>query len=138
MVGTEHFFRSRKAASGNAKVSSNKLKLLVTIVPRSKAEIYAAQIQNLECNMQMILYGRGTASKEMLNLMGLADSEKGVIISVVGENTLPAILETIEGMFNTIKGGKGIAYTVPLSSVIGSLIFGFLSNNRSQVRKQEA
>ncbi|MCF0215804.1 MAG: hypothetical protein HUK21_04965, partial [Fibrobacteraceae bacterium] len=107
MVGTEHFFRSRKAASGNAKVSSNKLKLLVTIVPRSKAEIYAAQIQNLECNMQMILYGRGTASKEMLNLMGLADSEKGVIISVVGENTLPAILETIEGMFNTIKGGKG-------------------------------
>ena len=37
----------------------------------------------------------------------------------------------LEEKFKTIKGGKGIAYTIPLSSLIGKLIFGFLSNNRT-------
>ena len=31
--------------------------------------------------------------------------------------------------FRTVKGGKGIAYTVPMTSVIGVAIYQFLSNN---------
>jgi hypothetical protein len=30
--------------------------------------------------------------------------------------------------FRTVKGGKGIAYTVPISSTIGVAIYQFLSN----------
>ena len=35
----------------------------------------------------------------------------------------------------TVRGGKGIAFTIPFTSVIGALIFGFLSNNRSMIKE---
>jgi hypothetical protein len=36
----------------------------------------------------------------------------------------------LEEKFTTIKDGKGIAFTVPMSSVIGVAIYRFLSNHR--------
>ena len=43
-----------------------KLKLLVTIVNRSKALYYSDLIEQYEVNMQMVIYGHGTADSEML------------------------------------------------------------------------
>ena len=60
-----------------------KLKLLVTIVNRSKALYYSDLIEQYEVNMQMVIYGHGTADSEMLSLLGLAESEKAVIISFI-------------------------------------------------------
>jgi len=40
-------------------------------------------------------------------------------------------------MFKTMKNGKGIAFTVPMTSVIGVSIYGFLSNNRMTVKEEE-
>ena len=44
-------------------------------------------------------------------------------------------MHMLEDKFDTIKNGKGIAFTVPFSSVIGTLIYGFLSNNRMAVKE---
>jgi nitrogen regulatory protein PII len=64
----------------------------------------------------------------------LADIDKTVIFSVIREDTSTQALNAIEEKFNTIKNGKGIAYTIPLTSVIGVSIYGFLSNNRMTVK----
>ena len=37
----------------------------------------------------------------------------------------------LEEKFKTVKGGKGIAYTVPMTSTIGVAIYQFLSNTTS-------
>ena len=37
-------------------------------------------------------------------------------------------LSTLEEKFNTVRNGKGIAYTVSMSSVIGVAVYQFLSN----------
>jgi hypothetical protein len=37
--------------------------------------------------------------------------------------------------FRTIKNGGGIAYTIPLSSVIGVAVYTFLSNNKDAVKE---
>ena len=39
-------------------------------------------------------------------------------------------MKCLETKFATIKNGKGIAFAVPLSSVIGVNIYQFLSNNK--------
>jgi hypothetical protein len=92
----------------------------------------------MEVNMQLAVPAKGTASKEIMNLLGLADNDKTVIFSVIREDMAKLALETIEEKFRTIRNGKGIAYTVPLSSVIGVSLYGFLSNNPMTVRKEEA
>ena len=134
----KHISRRRHASpDGHSNVSMNRLKSLVTMVNRSKADIYMDHIQSFGVNMQMVFFGRGTASQEVLSAIGLADSERAVILSVIGEDRLKAALESIEEKFNTIAGGKGIACTIPMTSVIGKSIFNFLSDNRKAVRRNE-
>ena len=129
--------RPARMADGHSRVSMNRLKILVTTVNRAKADFYMDHIQSFGVNMQMVFFGKGTAPQEILAAMGLADSDRAVIFSVIGEDRLPAALESLEEKFRTIEGGKGIAYTVPLKSIIGKSIFNFLSDNRSQVGRIE-
>ncbi len=119
------------------KVKSNRLKLLITIVARKKAEYYTDLIQSFDVNMQMVVLAEGTANAKMLGLLGLLDSEKVVIFSVIQENKVADALSMLEHKFQTIRDGKGVACTVPLTSVIGTLIYGFLSNNRLTVKENK-
>lgn len=105
-----------------------KIKLLVTIVNKNKAEFYVDFLQSFDANLQLILRARGTAGSEMLHYMGLEESEKTVLFSLIREDLAPRALAGLEEKFKTIRGGKGIAYTVPLSGVIGAAIYAFLSN----------
>ena len=126
---------SKKKKGGKNTVSSNRLKLLVTIINRGKAEYYLDLIQSFDVNMQCVLLGQGTADKSSLELLGLTDNDKAVIVSVIQENKVSDALSALEEKFNSIKGGKGVACTMPLTSVIGALIYGFLSNNRETVKE---
>lgn len=107
-----------------------KLKLLVTVVNREKAELYTALLQAFEINLQLSVAANGTANTEMLRVLGLTESEKAVIFSVVREDQASAALRFLEEKFSTIKNGKGIAYTVPMTGTIGVAIYQFLSNSR--------
>ncbi len=107
-----------------------KVKLLVTVVARNKAEFYMDFLTQFEINLQTAVLAQGTAHSEMLYMLGLEDAEKAVIFSVVKEDKAAEALGALEEKFQTIKNGKGIAFTVPLSSVIGVAIYRFLSNHR--------
>ena len=106
-----------------------KLKILVTVVDRSKAEFYLDVISQFRVNCQMVMPGTGTAKSEIITLLGL-NKQKAVIFSVVREDLVPSIMNCLEEKFVTIKNGKGIAFAVPLSSVIGVNLYQFLSDNR--------
>ncbi len=122
---------------GRAKVSMNRLKILITVVSRAKADFYLDHIQSFGVNMQMVVFGKGTAPQEIATAMGLTDSDRAVIFSIIGENNLRSALDSLAEKFKTIAGGKGIAYTIPMASVIGKSIFNFLSDNRDAVRRNE-
>ena len=109
------------------------LKLLVTIVNRNKAELYADLLQAYDINIQMILAGEGTASTDMLQLLGLTNSDRAVILGIVREDRAKEALGMLEEKFKAVRGGKGIAYTIPLKSVVGVAIYRFLSNNRMSI-----
>ncbi len=108
-----------------------KLMLLFTIVNRNKAEFYADVLQKFEINMQLILAANGTADTTIKSLLGLTDSEKSVIISVIRRDKCRAAMAELDEKFKTVKGGKGIAYTVPMTSTIGVAIYQFLANTTS-------
>ena len=108
-----------------------KLSLLFTVVNRNKAEFYVDVLQKFEINMQLVLAANGTADTKIKSLLGLTDTEKSVIISVIKRDKCRAALAELEEKFKTVKGGKGIAYTVPMTSTIGVAIYQFLSNTTS-------
>ena len=106
-----------------------KLKLIITVVDRSKAEFYMDVLSQFEVNCQMFTGGIGTATSEVVDLLGL-NIQKAVLLSVAREDRVDEIMNGLDKRFATIRNGKGIAFAVPLSSVIGVNMYQFLSNNK--------
>ena len=106
-----------------------KLKLLFTVVNRNKGEFFLDVISQFDVNCQMVMAGQGTARSELVELLGL-EPHKAVILSVIREDRMDDVLNCLEDKFATIRDGKGVAFAVPLSSVIGVNLYQFLSDNR--------
>ena len=124
-----------KKASVNPGVK--KLKLLVTVVNRSKALIYQDLLEQFDVTMQLVIYGRGTANSDMLHYLGLAEQEKAIILSCVREDRVKDIMEALNEKFEKVKNGKGIAYTISMQSIIGVAIYQFLSNNKVSKKEEK-
>ena len=122
--------KKKKIKSAERTIAPKKLKLLVLIVNTNKADFYTDFLQSFEVNMQMQMHAKGTAGSEMLHYLGLEESDKRVLLGIVREDRAEEIMKALEEKFATLRGGKGIAYTVPLSSVAGVAIYQFLSNHR--------
>ncbi|MDE7264122.1 MAG: hypothetical protein K2N64_05635 [Anaeroplasmataceae bacterium] len=113
-----------------------KLKILVTVVDRTKADFYLDMLEGYEVNLQTVIFGKGTAPTEILQYLGLSHLNKAVIFSVVQEEKVKEILVAYEDKYFKTKNGKGIAFTLPISSVIGVLVYQFLSNNVEGIRSE--
>ena len=106
-----------------------KQKLLFTVVDRPKGEFYLDVISQFDVNCQLAVGGLGTATSDLVELLGL-EPHKAVILSVVREDMVETVMNCLEDKFRTIRNGKGISFAVPLSSVIGVNLYQFLSDNR--------
>lgn len=124
--------KASKPKTTKKQVSSvRKLKILITIVDRSKTLFYLDLLEQFEVNVQMVLYGRGTANSQMLDILGLVESDKSAIISFIREDMVKSALETLNEKFIKVKNGKGVAYTIPLDSIIGVSNYQLLSNDKT-------
>ena len=110
--------------------SVRKLKMLITVVDRSKTLFYVDLLEQVEVNVQTVLYGRGTASSQMRELLGL-ESDKSIIFSYIRKDRVKEAMEMLEEKFQKVKNGKGIAFTVSLDSIIGVSMYQLLSNDRT-------
>ncbi len=118
----------KKTVSGSALL---KCKLLVTVVDHRKEDFFIDYIQAFGANLQMTMRGEGTAKSEMLRMLGLAESEKSVLFSVIREDRVRAVCDGLSEKFKTVKNGQGIAFTIPLSSVVGASVYRFLSDQKT-------
>ena len=109
-------------------LAPHKLMLLVTVVPRSKAEFYLDLLQSFEVNLQLEVSAFGTASKAFGFLEDAP--EKQALFSIIREDNVAKALEALEERFDSIRGGKGIAFTVPFTSMVGVMAYQFLSNKQ--------
>ena len=107
-----------------------KLKLLVTVVNRNKTEFYMDYLTAFDVNFQTAVSAQGTAKSETLYMLGLEDSDKSVIFSILREDRAEDAMHGLDEKFHALRNGKGIAFTIPMSSVIGVSLYRFLSDNR--------
>ena len=126
---------STKGKKSPSNESSNikapiKLKAIFVIVPRNKLELYIDILHQFDINLSLEIYAKGTASKEMISMLGLEDTNKAIILGLINDKDSKKVLSTLDEKFKTIKGGKGIAFQVPISSIIGVFIYSFLTNQK--------
>lgn len=120
---------SKKIQSKTNLTAPQKIKLLFTIVERVKVDFYLDVLEGYEVNFQTVIYGKGTAPNELFGILGITSDDKALILSVIKEDKEKDILYSYKEKYFKTRHGKGIAFTVPISSMIGVMAYQFLSNN---------
>lgn len=118
------------------KYTPQKLKMVITIVNNGKGNFYYDQIEDFGVNMQLLLDGSGTTPNNLNNIWGVVNKEREIIISFVAEDMVKKLLKHLESKFETVRNGDGIAFSLPISSIIGVATYQFLVNNRKKGAKK--
>ena len=112
------------------------LKLLVIIVNRHQGEYYLDMILK-KCGVSagFLCNGKGTGTRDIYNLLNISENKKDVVLAVIREDKKSEIFKYINDRFNISKNAKGIAFTIKVNSVMGVLLYRFLSDTKQNIRK---
>ena len=89
---------------------------LFAVVDRGKGEAVSAELRRRRILTQFVLLGHGTASAEVMDLLGLDEPEKDVVLALLpgdAGGALAALTERLE----LYRPGRGIAFTIDLCSI---------------------
>lgn len=94
----------------------SKMNLIVTIVSRGKGAD-AGEVYHDYHILSTVMRGHGTASSAMMDLLGLDEPEKDILLGVSLSRVTPLVLAGLSAKMNFLRPGGGIAFAVPLSGV---------------------
>ncbi len=104
-----------------------KLVLYTIIVPRGQGENIIRIFKANKSSVQFLMYGDGTATSAIREILGTEDNKKEIIYSIVREDAVLDLKKDIDVYFVASKKNKGIAYTIALTSIVGVKMYKFLS-----------
>lgn len=93
------------------------MQLLVTIVDRAKAGRALNFFKRKSVYLTLSCWGEGTASTEIRDILGFGEKAKVVIFSIVPEKWLPVVITHISDEMLLRNTGRGILFSIPISSV---------------------
>lgn len=111
------------------------LKLLTVILSEQKAK----QIENLfniaRAHLQFQFRGEGTASSEIMHMLGLGSTTKVIAFCIVPETIAHDLMENISEALVLPAKGNGIAFTVPLSGAALKIVKLMDEESRSKIHE---
>ena len=112
--------------------------LMTTIVDRKVAKKYSELYKENEQHVMFVTLGSGTAANEILDYLGLENTEKAVIFSMQEESAWEKIKKQLQQKLKIDAPGGGIAFTIPLSSVGGKKTLQFLLEGQDYQKEEES
>lgn len=109
----------------------SELYFMMTIAERKRLPEFIALYQENRTEVSFVTLGYGTAEKDVLHYLGLGSTEKAVCFSLVTGETWQKIKHALERKLQIDVPGKGIAFTVPLSSIGGKRELAFLTKGQN-------
>lgn len=86
------------------------MKLLICIVPRNKGDSVTQVIKKAGAGGATVMYGRGTAKNQIIELLGLADTSKELVYTLVKNEERDAIYNAVVEAGKLEKKGFGIIF----------------------------
>ncbi len=92
-----------------------KLLIIVTSINSSHKLIQSLNKRGVYyCNY---VRGKGTANKEVLDFLGIGETEKDLIFALVDEKIIPDVFKFLSSKQDYVGRSKGIAFTISLDSI---------------------
>lgn len=107
------------------------LNFVISIVDRRHAAGIASIYEEQGLPLTLGMLGRGTATQKMLDLYGLADTEKVLACTVADGETTKNLIHTARHRLYLDIPGNGIMVAIPLKSVGGGKTLAYLTDNKT-------
>ncbi len=125
--------KEQKAYDNEYKIE--KVKLFVIIVGRNQSDYFLSEFKNTEIACSFVVYGRGTATKDIYEVLGVGETKKDIIFALVKESDIEKLKQIINYRFKASKAAKGVAFSIPFNSMAGVLMYRYLTNTKTNVAK---
>jgi nitrogen regulatory protein PII len=116
------------------------LKLLIFIIDWNRTQLVSTVFEQNHVRFHFICKGKGTASSEILDLLGIGSSEKAVVLCLEQDLMVPILLKEVRKQLGFHSPGAGIAFTVPLSGINNPILQVFKGsihkNNNVSLEKE--
>ena len=114
-----------------------KLKIMVIIVERNQGDYFIKEFEKKGVAASFSIYGTGTATKEIYDILGVGDTKKDIVLSLVRVDKIEELKSVIIERFQQNKKYKGISFCVDIDSVAGVLVYKYLANQRVNKRRND-
>lgn len=108
--------------------------LIMSIVERGSGNKLTKLYNENQVFTHIRCEGTGTATSEIMDILGLGSSEKDIILSFTPLGTARALLTKLSEDLGSAVPGRGIAFTVPLAAV--SNLVAAVINTRTKLEKE--
>ena len=111
----------------------SRLYLMITVTSRvAGAKRFLDFYQSNAVPVIQTVLGRGTASDDILSTLGLEATEKAVLFSVVTPEKKKLLLRELVHTMKITTPGRGIAMSVPMSSIGGKTAANYLLTGKAE------
>lgn len=115
----------------------SELYMMMTITDRTVQKKFLSFYKEKNLELVLVTVGRGTATNDTLDYLGLDASEKVLCISTVTKEFWKELKEGLQSKLRIDAPGMGIAFIIPMSSVGGKKQLMFLTENQNYVKGEE-
>lgn len=106
--------------------------LLNTIVNRSDGRKFEKFFKEQEVPITLHSLGKGTATDEIMELLGVGEPEKSIFFSMLPGTKAKRILKRMIAIMRLDIPGNGIAFTVPVSSIGSAMTLNLIMDGQEQ------
>jgi len=104
-----------------------KLVLYMIIVNFGQSDTIIHLLKDNHSSAQYVKVGEGTANKEIKNILGIEDTRKEIVLSLIREDYVEDLKKELEAYFASNKKNRGVAFTLDVSSMVGVKIYKFFT-----------
>ena len=112
------------------------MKLILSIVERGQGAAILRLYRKWHVPIHLQCAGKGTATSEIMDILGLGSSEKDVVVSFAAASAARKLLYDMDNDLRGRTGGAGIVVCVPVSG-LNSLVANLAAYHAEGVKKEE-
>jgi len=114
-----------------------KLKMVVVIVSRHQGKFFVDHFIAKGASSAFVSFGNGTLPSDVAYMLGMPETRKDVVITIVKESLVPTLNSVIEERFKVSKASKGISFVIDMDAISGVIPYKFFTNTKEDRRKED-
>ena len=110
---------------------------VISIIKPDELSLLSEICMKLDVPLNLVMYGHGTATADMLDLMGIDSREKRVVMTIADEKKTAMLIKEQRRKLYIDAPGNGIVISVPVKSVGGGKTLEHLAGGQMQKKPPE-